>query len=458
MSHFKTEDYPSLGSQSAKKQEMGENPPKSATDKKEVPLTKNQKKNHKRRKKQKEKELLKKAEKLHTKQQPQTEKDKDIFECIMCCKKGPAEEVIKFCDSHHIRFLFGRGLCGDCSCSTPEKEILYRYIGCDRLDSKDEKEKKLVEWSRKSSKSAIQAITSWVNMKPTMWPCDYPEDIKIADMFEERWESLAYYAVWTREERFKGEEVAWYSGRHGKIMVGKLNNLKEDGKWSVYRFSETDEEKKLGKFCSKELDEWKLLPPISQRQALILMRERKGGCRPEVESPFECSGCNRVRISMRSEKDNWDKGRSGPNKSPYGGAFCKECYDSQNIHQRDTNMHLARQYYSDREHRAFGSVYVTNWSGKPGRTFRTCSCYSCTCAGIPDNPTKTQTYTCEDCGFKGDGCSGYFDRSSSTGGLPSTWEDEDHWFCKKCWCREYWVPGKNMWDHKPDGSVWFKSS
>ena len=449
MSHFKPEDFPSLVSHSTKDRVT----PKSPTVKKDVPLTKNQKKNRKRREKQKEIKLLKKVEKQQTTQHP--EKKKETFECIMCSKKGPVGEVIKFGDRPHMRFLFGRGLCVDCSCSTPEKEILYRYIGCDWLDSKEEKEKKLEEWIHPSKKKIIHEITSWVNMKPTMWPCDYPEKVKKGDPREERWESLAYYAVWTREKRFKGEDVAWYSGRHGKMVVGKVNNLKENGKWSVYRLSMTDEEKILGEFCSKELDEWKLFPPISQRQALILMRESKGGCRPEVESPFECSGCNRVRISLRSEKD---KGWSGPNKSPYGGVFCKECYDSNKIHERDNNMHLARQYYSDREHRAFGSVYVTDWPGKPGRTFRTCSCYSCTNVGEPENPNKNQKYTCDDCGFKGDGCSGYFDRRSSTGGLPSTWDNEDHWFCKKCWCKEYWVPGKNRWEHNQDGSVWFKCS
>ena len=117
-------------------------------------------------------------------------------------------------------------------------------------------------------------------------------------------------------------------------------------------------------------------------------------------------------------------------------------------------MHIARVSYSDREHRAFGSVFVDNWPGKPGRTFRTCSCYSCTSSVDPPPQSISQTYECESCGFKGAGYSGFFDRRSSTGGLPSTWDEEDHWFCKKCWCREYWLEGK--WENKPDGSVWFK--
>jgi len=445
--NFTEKDFPSLCPQAVKPQET------SATSKEDDPyagMTKNQKK----RAKKKQRDHLKKKEQ-QPQEEAQPEKEKKIVECFMCCKNGPAEEVIKFKDRPQMRFLFGRGLCVDCSSSTPEKEILYRYIGCDWLDGKEEKEKKLEEWEYPSKKRAIHAITHWVNMNPTVWPCDYPQKVKDRDLHEERWESLAYYAVWTREKRFKGEDVAWYSRGHGKMMVGKVNNRKKDGKWSVFRFSETDEEKKLGEFYVKELDEWKLFPPISQRQALIHMREKKGSCRPEKESPFECSGCNRVRISMRSEKDNWDKGWSGPNKSPYGGVFCKECYDSGKIHERDRNMHQARINYSDREHRAFGSVFVNNWRGKPGRTFRTCSCYSCSCSVDPPPQSISQSYKCESCGFKGAGYSGFFDRRSSTGGLPSTWEEEDHWFCKKCWCREYWVEGK--WYNKEDGSVWFKA-
>ena len=414
-------------------------------------------KSQKKRAKKKQRDLLKKKEQLKADHQPkdehQPEKEKKIFECFMCCKKGPSGEVINFDGRAHMRFLFGRGLCVDCISSTPEKEILYRYIGCDWLDSKEEKEKKLKEWISPSKKRAIDAITNWVIMKPTLWPCDYPQKVKDADVFEERWESILYYAVWTREKRFKGEAVAWYSGGHGKMMVGKLNNLKKDGKWSVYRSSESAEEKGLGKFCVKELDEWKLLPPISQRQALIHMRERKGSCRQEEASPFECSGCDRIRISMRSERDKWNKGWSGPNKSPYAGVFCKGCWDTGKYHERDSNMHQARISYSDREHRAFGGVYVDNWARKPGRTFRSCSCYKCSFPSQGNLHLK-QEYVCEDCGFKGNGCEGFFDRRSSTGGLPSTWEEEDHWFCKKCWCREYWLEGK--WENKPDGSVWFK--
>jgi len=377
--------------------------------------------------------------------------DKD-FQCLMCSKRGPAGKVIKFADRTNMRFMFGKGLCVDCSCSTPEKEILYRYIGCDWLDSKEEKEKKLDEWNHAKKNSTVQAITGWINMDPSRWPCDYPEDVKKADIYEERWESLAYYAVWIQEKRVPGEKVAWYSGSHKKIMVGEVNNLKEGDKCSVFRKPETEEEKKAGNFYTKEIEMWKLLPPVSQRDALQLMRKTPGGCRPKDDSrPFQCCGpCGRVRISIRSERD---KGWSGPNKSPYAGVFCKECYDSGKIHEKDWNMQRARQYYSDREHRGFGGVYVNNWSGKPGRIFRTCSCYSCSCPS-PGNPHLEQSYVCEDCGFKGNGCQGWFDRRSGTGGLPSPWDEQDHWFCKKCWCREYWVEGK--WEHQPSGSVWFK--
>ena len=443
--NFTEQEFPSLGTQPTGRQEKEGVACESATGDPYAGMTKSQKK----RAKKKKRDLLKKE----SQPQGQPEKEKEIVECLMCSKKGPVGEVIKYVDHRKMRFLFGRGLCVDCSSSTPGKEILYRYAGCNGKDSKEEKEKRLEEWLGKASKKAIHHITTWVNMDPSRWPCDYPKEVKERDMYEERWESLAYYATWIREKRFKGEDVAWYSGGHGKMVVGKVNNIK-CGVCTVYRTPETEEEKKLGNYYTKELEAWKLLPPISQEQALVLMRNTPGGCRPKEESPFVCSGCNRVRISMRSERDKWYMGWSGPNKSPYGGIYCKECYDSGKIHVRDKNMHLARQYYSDREHRAFGSVYVTNWAGKPGKTFRTCSCYSCTNSGDPSNPNKSQTYKCESCGFKGDGCSGYFDRRSSTGGLPSTWDKEDHWYCKGCWCREYWVDGK--WEHREDGSVWFK--
>ena len=450
--NFTEEDFPSLGNQSTEKQEKVVAKKESATEDPYAGMTKSQKKRAKKKardqKKKKENQLQ-----AQPQPQPEKEKEKEIFECLMCSKKGPAGEVIKFGDRPHIRFLFGRGLCVDCSSSTPEKEILYRYVGCDWVDSKEEKEKKLDEWRRKASKKAVYHITTWVNMDPSRWPCDYPGEVKGKDILEERWESLAYYATWIREKRFKDEDVAWYSGGHGKMVVGKVAKIK-CGVCTVYRTPETEEEKKLGNYYTKELEEWKLFPPISQKQAIILMRNTPGGCRPEEESPFECSGCNRVRISIRSERDKWNVGWSGPNKSPYGGVFCKECYDSNKIHERDSNMHQARINYSDRVHRAFGSVFVDNWGGKPGRTFRTCSCYKCSSSVDPPPQSISQTYECESCGFKGPGHSGFFDRRSSTGGLPSTWDEEDHWFCKKCWCREYWVEGK--WEDRIDGSVWFK--
>ena len=65
-----------------------------------------------------------------------------IFQCLMCNKKGPAGSVIRFKDRLHMRFMFEKGLCVDCSTSTPKKEILCRYVGCDWIDSKEEKEKK----------------------------------------------------------------------------------------------------------------------------------------------------------------------------------------------------------------------------------------------------------------------------------------------------------------------------
>ena len=379
-----------------------------------------------------------------------------VFQCLMCNKKGPAGSVIRFKDRLHMRFMFGKGLCVDCSSSTPEKEILCRYVGCDWIDSKGEKEKKLEEWNPSSRKKEVYEITGWVNMDPSRWPCDYPEKIKEADIYEERWESLAYYAIWIQEERVPGEKVAWYSRSHKKMVIGEVNNLRGEDKCTVFRKPETEEEKKAGNFYTKEIEMWKLFPPISQRDALLSMRKNLGGCRSGNDStPFQCCGpCGRVRISLRSKHDRkW----SGPNKSPYGGLFCKDCYDSEKIHEKDWNMQRARNYYSDREHRGFGGVYVENWSGKPGRTFRTCSCYKCSCPS-PGNPHLEQEYTCEDCGKKGNGCQGWFDRRSATGGLPSPWDDQDHWFCKDCWIRDYWVKGKWTKPEDDHGRIWFERS
>ena len=384
-----------------------------------------------------------------------SQQDDKVYQCLMCNKTGSGEEI-KFGDRLHMRFMFGKGLCVDCSSRTPEDEILYRYVGCDFIDSIGEREKKLEDWNPSSRKKEVDEITRWVIIDPSRWPCDYPEQIKEADIYEERWESLAYYSTWIQEQRVPGEKVAWYSRSHKKMMVGEVNNLKGDDKCSVFRKPETEEEKKAGNFYTKEIEVWKLFPPVSQKDALLSMRKTLGGCRSDKDSaPFQCCGpCGRVRISLRSK---YDKGWSGPNKSPYGGLFCKDCYDSEKIHEKDWNMQRARNYYSDRDHRGFGGVYVDNWSGKPGRTFRTCSCYKCSCPS-PGNPHLEQKYICEDCGKKGNGCQGWFDRRSATGGLPSPWDEQDHWFCKECWIRDYWVIGKWTNPNDDHGRIWFTRS
>lgn len=366
-------------------------------------------------------------------------------ECFVCGFKGIPEKSMK-----HPGGLFGMSLCSNCESWPPCVSILKKYTG-------ETESSKCKDWMmRPGRQHRIKTISEWITKDIRLWPHQYPQEVQDADVFNERWESLFYWSIWIKEPRFVDESVAWYSDTHGKIMVGKVSVVKMVGKdtCKVYRGPENDEEKELGNFFEKELKTSYLLPPLSQTDALLTIRKAKG--RHPDTVPFKCCGpCNRVRISMRSDRDKWDKGWSGPNKSPYGGLFCKDCYDTEKIHEKDCNMQKALQYYSEGcEHRAFGGIYVTNWPGKPGKTFRTCSCYKCTCGADPDN--HTQTYTCECCGFVGDQCTGYFDRRSSTGGLPCTWENEDHWFCKKCWCREYWVTGK--WSKKEDGSVWFHSS
>ena len=422
MSHFKPEDFPVLG-ETIK-------PPGG---------------NKKEKKEKKDEQREQEIQEIFHEETP----SKYHKECFVCGLKGniPRGEW-----SYQV-FLHDKGLCEGCCSRTPRIEILKRYID----ETKPEQCRQWME-SHGGSLDELQTVSEWVIKDAHLWPHEYSDEVKQADIYHDRWESLHYWSVWVREKRFRGEKVAWYSMRQKKMVIGKVNQVKEGGICQVYREPETEEEKELGNFFQKDIKTIRLLPPLSQEEALKLMRNTPGMRRPKEVSPFKCCGpCDRVRISMRSKEDEWNIGWSGPNKSPYGGLYCKDCYDSEKIHERDWNMQRARQYYSDREHRGFGGVYVTDWSGKPGRTFRTCSCSSCSCPS-PGNPHLKQEYVCEECGEKGNGCSGYFDRRSSTGGLPSTWDDEDHWFCKKCWCRDYWVPGKERWDHKPDGSVWFKSS
>ena len=138
--------------------------------------------------------------------------------------------------------------------------------------------------------------------------------------------------------------------------------------------------------------------------------------------------------------------------------YCDECSRKEQIEEKDLTLLRALREKSDREHRGFGRTWVIDswdYKNEPVTKFRTCSCSSCSCPS-PGNPHLKQEYVCEDCGEKGNGCQGYFDRRSATGGLPSPWDEQDHWFCKKCWCRDYWVTGK--WTHEKNGSVWFKPS
>ena len=367
-------------------------------------------------------------------------------ECFICGLKG---DIPRGEWSYHV-FLHDKGLCEGCCSRTPRIEILKRYI----CETKPEQCHQWME-SHGGSMHELNVVSEWVIRGAHLWPHEYTDDVKQADIFHERWESIHYWSIWVREKRFRGEKVAWYSTRQKKIVVGTVNKVKED-RCQVYRDPESEEEKKLGNFFQKDIKTCRLLPPLSQEDALKLMRKTPGMRRPIEVSPFKCCGpCDRVRISLRAQEDSMNVGWSGPNKSPYGGLYCKDCYDSEEIHEKDWNMQRARQYYSDREHRGFGGVYVDNWRGKPGRTFRTCSCPSCSCPS-PGNPHLKQVYVCEDCGKKGNGCQGWFDRRSATGGLRSPWDEQDHWFCRDCWCRDYWVKGE--WTHDSNGSVWFKSS
>ena len=363
-------------------------------------------------------------------------------ECFVCGSKG---DIPRGEWSYQV-FLRDKGLCEGCCSRTPRIEILKRYID----ETKPEQCRQWME-IHGGSLDELQTVSEWVIKDAHLWPHQYPDKVKEADIFQESWESLHYWSVWIREKRFRGEKVAWYSVRQKKMVIGTVNQVKEGGICQVYREPETEDEKKLGNFFQKDIKTIRLMPPLSQEAALKLMRSTPGMRRPKDVSPFKCCGpCDRVRISLRAPGDGWN----GPHESPYIGNFCKDCVSEMQISERDINLQLALQYYSDREHRGFGGVYVDDAYGRPGRTFRTCSCSSCSCPS-PGNPHLKQEYVCEDCGERGNGCQGWFDRTSSTGGMSCAREKEDHWFCREYWIKKYWFPGE--WETKGDGSLWFKS-
>ena len=369
-------------------------------------------------------------------------------ECFVCGSKG---DIPRGEWSYQV-FLHDKGLCKGCCSRTPRIEILKRYID----ETKPEQCRQWME-SHGGSLDELNVVSEWVITGAHLWPHQYSDEVKEADIFQDSWESLHYWSVWVREKRFRGEKVAWYSVRQKRMVIGTVNQVKEGGICQVYRNPETEEEKKLGNFFQKDIKTIRLLPPLSQEAALKLMRNTPGMRRPKDVSPFKCCGpCDRVRISLRSDKDSLNVGWSGPHKSPYVGNFCKDCVSEMQISERDRNLQLSLQYYSDREHRGFGGVYVDNAYGRPGRTFRTCSCSSCSFPSL-ENPHLEQEYVCESegCGKKGNGCQGWFDRTSPTGGMSCTWEIEDHWFCRECWVKKYWVPG--FWRSEGNGSIWLKS-
>ena len=364
-------------------------------------------------------------------------------ECFVCGSKG---DIPRGEWSYKV-FLRDKGLCEGCCSRTPRIEILKRYID----ETKPEQCRQWME-SHGGSLDELNVVSEWVIRDAHLWPHQHSDEVKEKDIYQDRWESLHYWSVWVREKRFRGEKVAWFSVRQKKMVIGTVNKVKEGGICQVYREPETEEEKKLGNLFQKDIKIIRLMPPLSQEAALKLMRSTPGMRRPKDVSPFKCCGqCDRVRISLRAPGDGWN----GPHESPYIGNFCKDCVSEMQISERDSNLQLALQYYSDREHRGFGGVYVDNAYGRPGRTFRTCSCSSCSYPSH-GNPHLTQEYVCEGCGSKGNGCQGWFDRTSPMGGNACSWEKEDHWFCRECWMGSYWLPGK--WEtRKVDGSIWFES-
>ena len=99
--------------------------------------------------------------------------------------------------------------------------------------------------SHGGSLDELQTVSEWVIKDAHLWPHEHSDEVKEADIFHNRWESLHYWSVWIREKRFRGEKVAWYSTRQKKMVIGKVNQVKEGGICQVYREPETEEEKEL---------------------------------------------------------------------------------------------------------------------------------------------------------------------------------------------------------------------
>ena len=354
-------------------------------------------------------------------------------ECFLCGQTR-GFDLIDWGEWVPCGFLHGQGACRDCLKKTPRSFILEGYM-------------KEGETFRGSARH-IDALCDWITLRSDIWPNQYPEEIKLADGRNERWESLHYYTVWKKEKRFIGEDIAWFSTRQQEMVIGKINQLMDDGTCLVYRDAQTEKEKKLGECFRKTLNKTRLMPPLSQRASLELIRKTPGFTRPRSQAPFKCDGpCGRVRISDQSNLC-----MSGPLKSNQNGcSYCKDCYKEYKIEERDNNLWRAREYFSDREHRGFGGCMGHN--GK----IVSCSCPSC------DNHHRN--YICEECGCKGG--DGWFDRRSyRLTGIPikcaeaagewsisGGWNEDDRWKCKKCWVDRYWRPGS--WEWLGEGNVKF---
>ena len=363
-------------------------------------------------------------------------------ECFVCGQTG-GMDLVGWGEWSSCGFLHGKGVCRECLKKTPRSFIMGGYL----------------KRGQTVCSTHINALCSWITLRADIWPSQYPDDVRLADWRNERWESLHYYSVWKKEKRFKGEGIAWFSTRQQKMVVGEIQELKDDGTCIVYRDAETEKEKELGECFRKTINQMRLMPPLSQKASLELIRKTPGFTRPRSQAPFKCDGpCGRVRISSQPLC-----ARSGPLKSNQNGcSYCKECYQECNIEERDNNLWQAREYYSDREHRGFGGCMVhtgeVDSNGTETMKYRSCSCSSC------DN--RHRGFTCEGCGCKGG--EGWFDRwsHSLTGpnALPTSsawsalggWNQDDRWCCKKCWMDRFWKPGS--WEWLSEDSLKFNSN
>ena len=108
-------------------------------------------------------------------------------ECFICGTKG---DIPRGEWSYEV-FLHDKGLCKGCCSRTPRIEILKRYID----ETKPEQCRQWME-SHGGSLDELQTVSEWVIKDAHLWPHEHSDEVKEADIYQDRWESLHYWSVW----------------------------------------------------------------------------------------------------------------------------------------------------------------------------------------------------------------------------------------------------------------------